>query len=111
MVNRRVIDICIILLCEQKMKNNTSKNKIDKRANEHDKYVERFANLDRTQMNLLPGEELAHCIDQTSFGGRFYRPQWVVSNKGRVWSMRYNKWMSPQIVKSFGNHYWGLCPN
>lgn len=70
--------------------------------------VKKFRNLDTTKMELEPGEKVAHCIDSKSFGGKFYYPQWVVTDKGRVWSMKYNKWLKPQICKSDDNSYWGL---
>ena len=72
--------------------------------------IKKFKELDKSKMGLEPGEQIAHCIDSKSFGGKFYYPQWVVTNKGRVWSMKYNKWMVPQILKGDNNSYWGLTP-
>lgn len=72
--------------------------------------IKKFKELDKSKMGLEPGEQIAHCIDSKSFGGKFYYPQWVVTNRGRVWSMKYNKWMVPQILKGDNNSYWGLTP-
>lgn len=77
---------------------------------EYQTNVKKFKSLDTNKMNLEPGEKIAHCIDSKSFNGSFYYPQWVVSDKGRVWSLKYNKWMSPQILKKDTNAYWGLTP-
>lgn len=68
--------------------------------------VKKFKNLDIEKMGLESGEQIAHCIDSKSFEGKFYYPQWVVTDRGRVWSMKYNKWLIPQIL----NGYWGLAP-
>lgn len=70
--------------------------------------VRKFKSIDKTKMELKPGEKIVHCIDSKSFNGKFYYPQWVVSDEGRVWSLHCNKWMTPQILKREGNSYWGL---
>lgn len=73
--------------------------------------VRKFKNLDRTIMGLEPGEEIKHCIDSKSFDGRYYQPHWVVSNKGRVWSLKKNAWLVPQVMKGDKqgkNRYWGI---
>lgn len=42
-------------------------------------YKKKFASLD---VELLPGEELKHCIDS-----RYYFPEWAISNMGRGYSL------------------------
>lgn len=56
-------------------------------------------------MHRLPGEHLVQCLDDTSFGGKFYKPEWAVSDQGRVWSIQYGMWLAPFTDKTKGR-YW-----
>lgn len=46
---------------------------------------------------LEPNEKIAHCTDSDSFKGAFYRPEWIATSHARVWSLRYKKWLRPQM--------------
>lgn len=78
----------------------------------HQVNVRKFNQLNTQKMELLPGEQIAHCIDSKSFGGSLYYPEYVVTNKGRVWTLNQNKWLTPQISKDIdiNNAYWSLNP-
>lgn len=66
------------------------------------KFAQQLPNID-----LLPGEILIHCLDKKSFKGRFYIPQWAVSNKGRCWSIWKGDWLTP-LLWGNNNRYWCL---
>lgn len=73
--------------------------------------VKKFKNIDQSIMGLEPGEELKHCIDSKSFGGKYYQPHMIVTNKGRVWSLKKNDWIVPQVMKGDkegNNRYWAI---
>ena len=72
------------------------------------KYVEKFKELNIEIMGLKKNEKIMHCIDRLSAGGKYFHPQWIVTDAGRVWSLYHNKWLTPQILKKEGNAYWGL---
>ena len=58
-------------------------------------YKIRFKNLNLEELQLLEGEILVHCIDSKSFNGKYYIPEWAVSNMGRGYSLYHNKWLQP----------------
>lgn len=78
----------------------------------HQANVRKFKQLKTEKMGLLQGEQIAHCIDSKSFGGKFYYPEFVVTNKGRVWSLNRSQWLSPQISADINKNksYWSIDP-
>ncbi len=67
-------------------------NKIMECYNEQKKHIESY---------LRDGEQICHCIDEQSFGGRYYNPNWVVTSAGRIYSLVRKHWISP-FLKSGG---------
>ena len=49
-------------------------------------------------------EEFKHCIDKDSFNGKFYDPEKVISNYGRVWLL-YSKRFKKNYDKSKDGYY------
>ncbi|MBE5948200.1 MAG: hypothetical protein E7261_04125 [Lachnospiraceae bacterium] len=47
------------------------------------------------EKQLRQGEEIKHCVDASSFGGKFFNPNWVVTNYARVYSLYYKRWLCP----------------
>ena len=64
-----------------------------------EKYVEKFSELEKT-LELMEGEIIVHCLDDKSFGGKFYFPKWAVTNKARVYSLYKNDWLKSHRKKS-----------
>ena len=52
---------------------------------------------DRIEEQLVVGEEMKHCLDKKSFGGKYYNPCWVVTSKGRIYSLYKKAWMNPWL--------------
>lgn len=42
---------------------------------------------------LMPEEKICHCLDSHSFGGRYYNPNWIVTNMGRIYSLHCRRWL------------------
>lgn len=59
------------------------------------------------KMELKTGEQIAHCIDSKSENGKYYYPEYVISNKGRIWTLNQSKWLTPTITKG----YWTQDPS
>lgn len=70
------------------------------------KYDEKFDKLDLNKLELLPGEDIARCID-ASQDGKYYFPEWLITNKGRGWSLAHQKWLNP--IASGSRNYWSFC--
>lgn len=83
----------------------------DLKVKEELKWMEKFyTQKDEIKKHMLPGEKFVQCLDKKSFGGKYYYPQYVVTNKGRVWSLAHKKWMIPQMAKEIANAYWSINP-
>lgn len=63
--------------------------------------------IEKIKTKLMPNEKIVHCLDDISFNGRYYLPEWCVTNMGRGYSLSHQKWLSPQAV---GNNrdYWSF---
>lgn len=72
------------------------------------RYIEKFEQLDVEALKLKPGEQIVHCIDDVSFGGQFYAPEWAITNMGRGYSLSQSKWLTPQAVGT-NRDYWAFC--
>ena len=74
------------------------------------RYEDKFRQLDYEKLGLEQGEQLEHCMDEKSFGGKYYAPEWCISNYGRGYSLAADKWLVPQAI---GTHraYWGFTGN
>lgn len=58
-------------------------------------YVSKFKEQEnKIIQQLKAGEEIRHCVDEKSFQGKYYKPEWVVSSFGRVYSLAHKKWLS-----------------
>ena len=68
------------------------------------KYIKKFKELDINSLNLHEGEYIVHCIDNKSFGGKFFIPEWAVTNMGRGYSLWKEKWLIPQATGT--RKYW-----
>lgn len=70
--------------------------------------IEKFNHLQENLelLELMPGEEVKHCINE-DYGRKFFEPNWVVSNKGRVYSLPHDKWLIPSAMGN-NRRYWGL---
>lgn len=69
----------------------------------NDKNTEKFNNLKKDNfksLNLKEGELVAHCNRYE--GTRYYQDGWIVTNKGRIWSLYKNMWLNPRNQ----NGYW-----
>lgn len=58
-------------------------------------------------LELEPGEKLVHCLDKKSFEGKYYNPNWAVSNYGRVYSLCDNDWITPVVIGKY-QKYWAI---
>ena len=71
------------------------------------KYKEKFAMLDKSKIGLMDGEKIKHCVDQESFNGKMYVPEWAITNMGRGFSLFRNDWLVPQATGR--RNYWHFC--
>ena len=62
----------------------------EERLNYYKKRFEQQKELIASKM--MPGEEFKHCIDNKSFGGKYYYPELVVTSYGRIWSLWSKRW-------------------
>jgi len=60
---------------------------------------EQMENENFHYLNLETDEQIVHCIDDSD--ERFYKTGWLVTNKGRVWSINHNKWLVPHIQEGY----------
>lgn len=64
-------------------------------------YISKFNEQESHIRKLLyEGEKIVHCTDDISFNGRFYKPNWVATSMGRVYSLFKRDWM---IIKPWKN--------
>ena len=71
-----------------------------------ERYKNKFLKLEQNNfkiMNLDEDEKVRHCIQFKE--ENCYNPCWVVTNKGRVWSLAWSCWMSHR----FENGYWRVA--
>lgn len=55
------------------------------------------------KLNLYVDEQVMHCIDESESKYNLFR--WIVTNKGRVWSLSQNKWLNPRNQRG----YWRIA--
>lgn len=60
-----------------------------------DMFKEQRADIEK---ELYSGEKIKQCLDKESFGGKYYNPVWVVTDKGRIYSLAHKKWLKPSLV-------------
>ena len=73
---------------------------IEKNLNKYD--ILKNENFER--MDLLPDEQIVHCIDENNV--QHYFEGWLVTNKGRGWSLTDNRWFVPWMNE---NGYWRIA--
>lgn len=60
-----------------------------------EKNIKKYAVLENDNfesLDLLPDEQIKHCIDACE---DYYESGWVITNKGRVWSLTDKRWLIP----------------
>ena len=71
------------------------------------KYEKKFEQA-KSEVELVDGEEMTHCIDSSSHDGICYFPEWAITNMGRGYSLWKMDWLIPQALGT-NRDYWGFC--
>ena len=66
------------------------------------KYKKKFEELNIEEL-LESNESLVHCIDMVN-NGKYYFPEWAISNFGRGYSLHHKKWLQPFTAGT--REYW-----
>lgn len=72
-----------------------------------ERYKKKFEQV-VTELELLEGETMVHCLDAISHNGSCYFPEWAITNKGRGYSLWKDEWLVPQAIGT-KRAYWGFC--
>lgn len=66
----------------------------------YQKNQRKYKNLELEELELLPDEDIQHCNKEP-----YKQYGWVVTSKGRIWSLNHNIWLKPV---QYNNGYWGI---
>ena len=75
-----------------------------KEVKKFEKNMDKYELLEVTNfesLELLPDEKIAHCIDKD-----YYENGWIITNKGRIWSITDNRWLVPWLNEK---GYWRIA--